>query len=235
MSENISIKNQSLFLAEWSIFNLLGWAIGFVFSTVIYFLVGELIYFPVLENRVPLLENMLPPLVFGLSVGFCQWIILKRLSINLIVWAFVTVTGYAILINFYSWVLIAAFELAMKNNIPSWAIIIGLAITTPVGGAVIGGLQSISIGKYISKSSFWINAHVFGVVLPAIIAPLAIFFKSFLLNLFYSHEFLTIFAYMRWFVFFGFLSIITILCTSVLTGKILLEKSIIGSATIETG
>ncbi|MBL8078382.1 MAG: hypothetical protein JNM55_10510 [Anaerolineales bacterium] len=224
MPENISTKNQSFFLAEWSIFNLLGWTIGFVLSTATYFLFGlELITNPVLQN-------ILPPLAFSLSVGIFQWIILKRFGVDLSSWIFATATGYIILINFYSWILSVAFEVASNNNIPSWVVIIGLAITIPISGAVIGGLQSFIIGKYISKPSFWVKAHIFGVILPAVIAPLAIFLKSFFLNLFYSFDFLSIIAYMRWFVFFGFLYILTVLCTSLLTGKVLLEQSNIASA-----
>jgi len=230
MSENTLTKNRLFFLAEWSIFNLLGWAFGCVFSLVIYFFVAELIYYPVLENIVPLLENILPPLVFGVSIGICQWIILKRLNINIFAWAFLTGIGYAIVINFYSWIFIAIYELVAKYDLPSWTIIVGFAILIPIGGVFMSGLQSIVIGEHISKSYFWIEAHVIGLVLPAIVAPLALFFKSFLLNILYSFELLYFLADMRWYLFFVFLFTITALCISILTSRILLEQSNISSA-----
>jgi hypothetical protein len=240
--ENESSTKQRRFLVEWSALNLLGWVIGFCFVFILAYNIESIkhlawVYGLATDFRKEWVgETALVWFPLGLSIGILQWSKLKQIGINLFVWAFATALGCAVLVTLYSWVhSFGSFEYQRKYDIPYWIINLGLAITMPLGGAIIGSLQSIVIRKYISRPKLWIRAYVVGLFLPSLVTPIAFIIKSFLLNLLYSFRVLYIFVEMRWFLFFGFLFIITALCISILTGKILLKQSNVESVTIKAG
>ena len=240
--KNESVNKQGRFLVGWSILNLLGWAIGIYF---VFKIADNLEFIKHLAWKYNLAkdfrkewigETALVWFPLGLSIGILQWVKLRRFCINLFAWAFATAIGGAIFVTLYSWVLnFGSFEYRMKYDITSWVINVGLAVTMPIGGAIIGGLQSAVIRKHISRPELWIRVYIFGLLLPTIVTPFAILVKSFLLNIFYSSEFLYNFVDIRWFLFFGFLIIITAVSISILTGNVLLKQSNINSVTIKAG
>ena len=241
--ENESTKKQRRFLVEWSMLNLFGWVIGFILVFIVAYSVFTLKHLAwkygwAIDFRNEWTgEAALIWFPLGLGIGVLQWVKLRRLGIKLFIWAFLTALGCAILVSLYSWVYnsLGSVVYITKYSIPYWAVNLGIAITLPIGGAIIGGLQSLVIRKRGLKPNLWIKAYSFGLLLPPIITPLAILVKSYLLNLFYSFEFLWFLVDMRWFLFFGFLFFITALCISILTGKILLKQTNMDSITRNAG
>jgi hypothetical protein len=150
---------QRRFLVEWSILNLFGWAIGFILVFIIAYSVQTIKHLAwkygwAIDFRNEWTgETALIWFPLGLSVGVLQWVKLRRLGINLFLWAFLTALGCAVLVSLYSWVYsFGGFELRLKYDIPYWAINLGSALTLPIGGAIIGGLQSLVISKYVPSA-----------------------------------------------------------------------------------
>jgi len=231
MNENKARETQQQFLVKWSVLNLLGWFVGMVFVSLILF---NLEY----TNKFSALKMILISFPLGASLGMFQWFMLKRLGINFLLWVLVTVLGCGVLVTLYFWINFNSFEFRMKYGISYSIINLGLAITLPVGGAIIGSLQSIVMQKHISRLDLWIRAYIFGLLLPSIITPLSTLVKSFFLNLLYAllYLFNNIDLYflvdLRWLIFFGFLMIITAIFISILTGSILLKQTNINSITM---
>ena len=149
-------------------------------------------------------------------------------------WTLVTALGGSIVVTLYSWVLnFGSFDYR-EYNIPGWTINLGLAVVLPIGGAIIGSLQSIFITKHIGRAKLWIRAYILGLLLPPIITPLALLVKSFFLRLLYFVEFIDL-VDLRWLLFFGVLVVVTAIFISLLTGNILLNYSKLNSATIKMG
>jgi len=225
MLENKEVRTQRQFLVRWSILNLLGWVVGVCF---VFLIESYLAY----NNKYSVWNITFMWLPFGASIGLFQWFMLRRLGINFSVWVFVTALGYGSLAALYIWgQTFGSFEYRMKYAIPYWIINVGLAITLPVGGAIIGSLQSIAIRKHISRFDLWIRAYIFGLLLPLILILFSFLVKSFFLNLLYSAEFYTL-VDLRWLIYIGFLIIVTSTSISILTGNILLKHSNINSSIV---
>ncbi len=234
-------KKQRRFLVEWSILNLLGWVIGFMFVFIIAFNLETIKHFAWVHGWATDFrkewtgEAVLVWFPFGLSLGILQWVKLRRMGINLLIWAFASLIGFTAFVSLFSWVQkFGSFDYRMKYEIPYWVITLGLAVSLPIGGAILGGLQSLVIREHVGRPNQWMRAYVFGFLLPPIVMPLGYLVKSFFLRLFYSLDLWTL-VDMRWVLFFGFLFISTALCISVLTGRILLNQTNVSSATIKAG
>jgi hypothetical protein len=228
MSENTARESNLQFLTVWSILNFAGWMVG-LFS--VFLIQSNLEY----SYKFSALKTFLVWFPLGLGVGLFQWFKLRRLRINLFVWAFITALGFSILVTLYFWVLNFDSYNYREYNIPDWVINTGLAITIPIGGAIIGSLQSIVVRKHISRPDLWISAYVVGLLLPPLVTPLAFMVKSIILKTLYVSEFLYFFVDLRWLFFFGFLIFITAVCISIKTGNILLKQSNMFSVTIKAG
>jgi len=227
MSEDKAAKKNRRFLTAWSILNLIGWIVGLCF---VFLIQLNLEY----DYKFSAQKTLLTWLPWGVGIGMFQWFKLRRLGVNLIVWAFVTALGFSILVTLYFWVLnFDSFDY-WEYNIPDWIIGTGLVMTIPIGGAIIGGLQSVVLRKHISRLGLWIKACSLGLLPPVIVAPIAFLAKSLLLNILYSAELYTL-VDMRWFLFLGFLIVISTAGISILTGDILLKQTNINSITITAG
>jgi hypothetical protein len=85
---NEAVKKQRRFLVEWSILNLLGWIIGFIFVFLIAINLDTIkhlawVYGWATDFRKEWTgEVVLVWFPFGLSVGVLQWVKLRRLGIN---------------------------------------------------------------------------------------------------------------------------------------------------------
>ncbi len=235
-------KKQWRFLVAWSILNLVGWVIGMYF---VFKIADNLETIKHLAWKYNLAndfrkewtgETALVWFPLGLSVGILQWVKLRRLRINPFAWIFATIVGCSVLVMFYSWVeKLDSFEYRVKYDIPYWIINVGLTTTILLGGAIVGGLQSIVIRKHILRLGSWIRAYIIGLLVPIIVVPLTFLAKSLLLKFIYFFDFLDILVFMRWDLFFWSLIVIAAMSTSILTGNILLRQSNIDSATIEAG
>jgi hypothetical protein len=172
----------------------------------------------------------------GLSIGVSQWIKLRHFGVNPLVWSFLTAIGFAILAILFSWVSsLGSFEYRMKYDIPYWVINTGLVATFPIGGVIIGSLQSLAINRHFSKQGgLWVRAYTFGLLMPAIFAPIAFWIKSFVIKTLYSVGLYNL-VEIRWVIFFGFLFLVTFISTSILTGDILLKQINNSSITIKAG
>ena len=239
--DNEATKKQRRFLVEWSLLNLAGWVIGFIFVFIIGFNLETIKHFAWVHGWATDFrkewagEVVLIWFPIGLSLSILQWIKLRRLGINLLIWAFVSLIGFTAFVSLFSWVqMFFSFDYRMKYEIPYWIITLGLAVSMPIGGAILGGLQSLVIREYVVSPNHWMRAYVFGFLLPPIAMPLGYLVKSFFLRLFYSLKLWTL-VDLRWFLFFGFLLISTALCISVLTGRILWNQTNIGSTTTKAG
>ena len=225
--DNQPTKRQKHFLVEWTILNLLGWVIGvylvFLVATNSDTLKHAAWKYGLANDfrKEWIEETALVWLPLGISVGIFQWLKLRRFRVNLFVWVFVTVLGCSILVTLYAWVLnFDSFEYS-EYNIPDWLINTGLVITLPIGGAINGGLQSIMLRKSVSRPKLWIRASIIGLLLPAIVAPLTFWVKSFLLNILYISSLPYFFIDARWLLFYAFLLFIAAVSTSILTGRVL--------------
>ena len=234
-------KKQRRFLVDWSILNLLGWAIGFIFVFIIEYNLETIKHFAwvhgwAIDFRKEWTgEAVLVWFPLGLSLGILQWVKLRRMGIKLSVWTFASLIGFTALVSLFSWVQkFGSFDYRMKYDIPYWIVTLGLAMSLPIGGAMLGGLQSLVIREHGARPNQWIRAYVFGFLLPPIIMTLSYLVKSYFLRLFYSLG-LWALVDMRWVLFFGFLFISTALCISLLTGRILLNQTNISSASINAG
>ncbi|HNE06360.1 MAG TPA: hypothetical protein PLT08_17670 [Anaerolineales bacterium] len=227
MSENINRQ----FLTTWSILNFVGLIVGSYFVSLIQSNVGYIGF----DFKFSAWKTMLIMLPLGAGIGVFQWFKLRQFGIKLFMWAFATALGFSILVTLYVWVLNFRSHDYREYNIPDWVINTGLAITIPIGGVIIGSLQSIVIRKHISRPCLWIRAYAIGFLLPLIITPLAYSIKSFILKILYISEFLYFFVDLRWLFFFGFLIIVTVVSISILTSDILLKQSNTNSVTIKAG
>jgi len=239
--DNEATKKQRRFMVEWSILNLLGWVIGFVFVILIAYNLETFKHFAWVRGWATdfrkewMGEAALIWFPFGLSLGIFQWLKLRRIGINLFIWAFASLIGFIAFISLFSWVQkFGSFDYRMKYEIPYWIVTLGLAVSLPIGGTMLGGLQSLVLRNHVARPTQWMRAYIFGSLLPPIVIPLAYLVKSFFLRLFYALELWTL-VDLRWHLFFGFLFILMALCISVLTGRILLSQINIGSATIKAG
>ena len=221
MSENKAINNNRQFLTAWSILNFAGLIVGSYFVSLIQSNVGYIGF----DFKFSTWKTMLIMLPLGAGIGVFQWFKLRRFGIKLFMWVFVTALGFSILVTLYVWVLNFHSHDYQEYNIPDWVINTGLAITIPIGGVIIGILQSIVIRKHISRPYLWIRAYAIGFLLPLIITPLAYSVKSFILNILYIFYFLYILVEFRLFLLVGFLVIVTVISISILTGNILLKQS----------
>ena len=227
MSENTARKSNRQFLAAWSTLNLAGWIVGLF---CVFLIQSNLEY----DYKFSAWKTMLVWLPLGASIGIFQWFKLRRFGINLFTWTFATALGGSVLVTLYSWVLNFSSYDYWQYNIPDWVINSGLAITMPIGGAIIGGVQSFAIRKHILRPDLWIRAYAVGLILPTIVTPLAVLVKSFFLDFLYSNELYDL-VDLRWYLFFSFLIIVTAVFISILTGNILLKQSNINSVTIKAG
>jgi hypothetical protein len=232
MSENLSLKNE-LFLFEWSFLNLLGWIIGLFFVYQIHSH-SESIYY-----EFSFWKSILVWLPLGASFGICQWFMLKRFKINLLIWAVVTSLGFSVLFTLLYGA--AALNRYGLNLIPQGRVDLGefigkidigqnityvlCSIAILLGGFLTSGLQAIIIRRIIPKPWLWIKANMLGFLLPAIIMPLGYFFK---------HIGLTVISLLRIYFLYVlagflldiFLLILTPIVISIFTGKVLLNQSI---------
>jgi hypothetical protein len=239
--DNEATKKQRRFMVEWSILNLLGWIIGLVLVLLIAYNLETIKHFVWVRGWATDFrkewtgEAALIWFPFGLSLGIFQWLKLRRIGINLFMWTFASLIGFTAFISLFSWVeKFGSFDYQMKYGIPYWIVTLGLALSLPIGGFMFGGLQLLVLRNRVARSTQWIRAYVFGSLLPPVIIPLGFLVKSFFLRIFYSLRLWTL-VDLRWDLFFGFLFILMALCISVLTGRILLNQTNIGSATPKTG
>ena len=218
MTESIPTKNQWRFLVEWSILNLLGWAIGLFISY---------IFYAILESIKPsTLKTMVAWLPFGASIGILQWVKLRQISVNLYKWSIATALGFSVSASLFYWFTNLP-SLHDRYNIPYWAINTGFIVTMLIGGVSVGILQSFTIRKHISKSGFWIGAYILWLFLLLASMLFIELQKSFFLNMYSSFgEFLYLISFSFSFeLIIGFIVILTILGISLPTGYILLKYS----------
>jgi hypothetical protein len=221
------------FWIVWMILNLLGWANGTYFAylmvsktyviheyavkygfasayTVVWHSGAALAWFPL-----------------GLSIGVMQWVKLRQLRVNFLAWTLLTALGTAVSAAIFDWV---RYDLDRTLG-TVYATIPGLLLTMPIVGAIGGILQFLAIRNHISKPGLWIKANTLGLITPAIVALVAVFAKSMILKFLYSAELYSI-VHLRWYLFYGLLIVITSVCISFLTGKILLTQQV---STLEFG
>lgn len=239
--DNEATKKQRRFLVEWSVLNLAGWVMGFIFVFILAFNLETIKHFAWVYGWTTDFrkewagEVLIIWFPIGLSLGILQWVKLRGLGINLLIWTFVSLIGFTAFVSLVSWVqMFFSFDYRMKYEIPYWIINLGLAVSMPIGGAILGGLQSLVIRENVTRPNQWIGAYVFGFLLPPITIPLGYLVKSFFLRLFYSLK-LWALVDMRWILFFGFLFISTVLYISLLTGRILWNQTNLGSAITKAG
>jgi hypothetical protein len=219
MFENTTRKNIRQFLIVWSILNLAGWIVGLIG---VFLILSNLEY----TNKFSSSRTFLTWVPLGTSIGLFQWLKLRRLGINIFLWVFITALGFSVLVTLYSWVLnFDSFDYR-EYNISDWVIYIGLAIAILIGGAIIGSLQSIVIGKHISSQGLWIEAYVFGLILPLAVGYLAYTFKAIFLNTLYFFRLYDIaLGPGKFILLYGFLVLVTSIGISLYTGKALLKQS----------
>jgi len=219
-------------LIEWSALNLTGWVIGFILV---------IIFADNLESIKHLAwkyglasdfrkewigEAALVSLPFGLSVSVLQWVRLRQLRVNPLLWILATAIGYGVFVTLYSWVVkFDSFEYRMKYDVPYWIINVGLFIIMPIGGAIIGGLQSIVIKDKVSNLGLWIKAYIFGLTLPFATGYLAFAFKAVFLNtLYYFGLYDLAFGPAKYILLYSFLLLMSSIGISLFTGKALSNR-----------
>jgi hypothetical protein len=244
MPENKAVKNNWQFLIEWSILNLVGWIIGLYVSIKVQ-LNFELDYYAFSSFG----KIMLIWFPFGASIGVFQWLRLRRFGINLVAWIFVTSLGFSVLVallnrafalNQYGLNLIPRGhvdlgefigKIDIGNNIMS--LLGGIAIF--LGGLIVGGLQTIIIHKTIAQPKLWMKANMLGFLIPAIIMPLAYFFKLLGFNtvyflLYFWGGFTLVYGTATANIvdiFYIILVITASIGISILTGQVLLQQTIL--------
>jgi hypothetical protein len=224
MFKNLSFTDEK-FLFEWSTANLFGWIIGLGLALQIQSNVR-------LAHDFSFWKSMLVWLPLGLSIGVCQWLMLKRFGINLFLWLFVTALGFSVSFT----ILYGAYDF---NFIPQGRINLGEYIGNIdigrniayllgsmgilLGGLITSGLQAILMRKIIPRPWLWVRANLLG-FLPVLILPVAYFFKLIGLN-----AMLIVGGYFLYMIAGALLDILLVpvisIGISLHTGKLLLEQS----------
>jgi hypothetical protein len=184
-------------IIEWSILNFVGWSVGFGFVLPIQS------NFEITYYRIVVWQIMLAWLPLGVSIAIFQWLWLKRLGINLILWVFVTAVGISLLITSVYWVADLRYD---SSLIPQGRIYLGefigninigknisvllVGISILLGGLITSGLQAMLMHKIIPNPWLWIRSNMLGFLVPAAMVPLAFFFKLIVLSTIYFFDYL---------------------------------------------
>jgi hypothetical protein len=218
MSENSIAKIRRKFLTTWSVVNMCGWFVGICFV----FLVETNLEY---TYKFSASRTFLIWIPLGASIGLFQWFRLKKFGVRLLAWILITSIGFSAFFTLYSWVLNFDTFDYREYNIPDWLINSGLAITTLIGGAIVGDFQSIVIRKHVSSLGLWISAYVFAPFLAFAVGALAFTIKSVLLKTLYFFGWYYIgLGPGKFILLFALMILITSVTISLFTGKALLKQ-----------
>jgi hypothetical protein len=131
-----------------------GWIILSISAILLSFLMLWILITPTTGKSNPVLDAIIGIFTFGILLPFAQWIIIKQLFPNSIVWLFVSLLGLLI---------IFAIDLVITTIgiMPSQGAIrvISLAISY---GAIVGVAQWLFLRQYVENALLWVFANALG-------------------------------------------------------------------------
>ena len=149
---NTAKFSHSIFF-RWMGLSTLGWVVG-VFSTIfLIFLYSGTGFNTDIYNFSPLLDSIIGIFIWlplGFSLGILQWLQLRRWSVKLSWWTWITAFGW--------WAISIYFDGDVFYS-PQFGSIILLIIL----GTLLGVSQAFILRNVFSRSELWVLANVFGV------------------------------------------------------------------------